>query len=122
MPSIKRSSGTPTIISASGVRANNVLLWGARGTGKSSLVKALLTVFDATPLRMIQSYKHDVLTIQEMYELLAQSMPYRLILFIDDLSFEESQTYYKEMKTILDGGLERSRTILCSMLPRTAST
>ena len=87
-------------------KANNVLLWGERGTGKSSLLKALLTVFNGTPLRMIQIYKHDILTIQEMYDLLARSESYRFILFIDDLSFEESQTDYKEMKTIMDGGLE----------------
>ncbi len=89
-----------------GRKANNVLLWGERGTGKSSLLKALLTVFDGTPLRMIQVYKHDILTIQDLYHLLAQSKSYRFVLFIDDLSFEESQTDYKEMKTIMDGGLE----------------
>lgn len=89
-----------------GRRANNVLLWGERGTGKSSLVKSLLTVFEGTNLRMIQIYKHDILTIQEMYDFIAESRPYRFILFIDDLSFEESQTDYKEMKTLMDGGLE----------------
>ncbi|HYA88561.1 MAG TPA: ATP-binding protein [Nitrospirota bacterium] len=89
-----------------GRKANNVLLWGERGTGKSSLMKALLTVFDGTMLRMIQIYKHDILTIQDLYDLLWRSRPYRFILFIDDLSFEESQTDYKEMKTIMDGGLE----------------
>ncbi len=87
-------------------RANNVLLWGERGTGKSSLMKALLTAFDNTPLRMIQIYKHDILTVQDLYDLLWRSKSYRFILFIDDLSFEESQTDYKEMKTIMDGGLE----------------
>lgn len=89
-----------------GRRANNVLLWGERGTGKSSLMKTLLTVFEGMPLRMIQVYKHDILTIQEMYELIAQHKAYRFILFIDDLSFEEGQSDYKEMKTIMDGGLE----------------
>jgi len=89
-----------------GRKANNVLLWGERGTGKSSLMKALLTVFDGTTLRMIQIYKHDILTIQDLYDLLWRSRPYRFILFIDDLSFEESQTDYKEMKTIMDGGLQ----------------
>jgi hypothetical protein len=89
-----------------GTRANNVLLWGERGTGKSSLVKSLLTTFADTNLRMIQVYKHDILTIQEMYDLVADNKACRFILFIDDLSFEESQTDYKEMKTVLDGGLE----------------
>jgi predicted AAA+ superfamily ATPase len=87
-------------------KANNVLLWGERGTGKSSLLKALLTVFDNTSLKMVQVYKHDILTIQELYALIARSKQYRFILFIDDLSFEENQTDYKEMKTIMDGGLE----------------
>jgi predicted AAA+ superfamily ATPase len=89
-----------------GRKANNVLLWGERGTGKSSLIKSLLTVFQDTPLRMIQVYKHDILTVQEMYGLLARSKPYRFLLFIDDLSFAENQTDYQEMKTIMDGGLE----------------
>jgi predicted AAA+ superfamily ATPase len=89
-----------------GVRANNVLLWGERGTGKSSLVKSLLTTFADTNLRIIQVYKHDILTIQEMYDLIAKNPLYRFIIFIDDLSFEESQMDYKEMKTVLDGGLE----------------
>src|SRR5512143_3304800 len=83
-----------------GRRANNVLLWGERGTGKSSLLKSLLTVFDGTPLRMVQIYKHDILTIQSLYDVITCSKPYRFILFIDDLSFEESQTDYKEMKII----------------------
>jgi predicted AAA+ superfamily ATPase len=55
---------------------------------------------------MVQIYKHDILTIQGLYDVIAGSKPYRFILFIDDLSFEESQTDYKEMKIIMDGGLE----------------
>lgn len=89
-----------------GRKANNVLLWGERGTGKSSLVKSLLTVFEGTSLRMVQVSKHDIPTIQEMFALIARSRPWRFILFIDDLSFEENQADYKEMKTIMDGGLE----------------
>lgn len=104
--SIKQNIVRNTKAFVEGRKANNVLLWGERGTGKSSLVKALLTVFDGTPLRMIQIYKHDILTIQEMYDIIARGKPFRFILFIDDLSFEESQTDYKEMKTIMDGGLE----------------
>lgn len=90
-----------------GKKANNVLLWGERGTGKSSLLKSLLTTFEGTPLRMVQIYKHDILTLQDMYDLAARNNTYRFILFIDDLSFEENQTDYKEMKTIMDGGLEQ---------------
>jgi predicted AAA+ superfamily ATPase len=105
--SIKKEVIRNTKIFINGGKANNVLLWGERGTGKSSLFKSLLATFDNTPLRMIQIYKHDILTIQEMYELIEKSAPYRFILFIDDLSFEEGQTDYKEMKTIMDGGLEQ---------------
>jgi len=89
-----------------GRKANNVLLWGERGAGKSSLVKSLLVTFADTKLRLIQVYKHDILTIQNLYDILALNGPYRFILFIDDLTFEESQTDYNEMKTIMDGGLE----------------
>jgi predicted AAA+ superfamily ATPase len=103
---IKQSVFENTRQFISGRRANNVLLWGERGTGKSSLVKSLLTTFAKTPLRMIQVYKHDILTIQSLYETIAANVQYRFILFIDDLSFEESQTDYKEMKTLMDGGLE----------------
>lgn len=104
--SIKKEIVNNTKNFINGRKANNVLLWGERGTGKSSLMKALLTVFDGTTLRMIQIYKHDILTIQDLYDLLWRNRSYRFILFIDDLSFEESQMDYKEMKTIMDGGLE----------------
>jgi predicted AAA+ superfamily ATPase len=89
-----------------GLRSNNVLLWGERGTGKSSLIKSLLTTFADTGLRLIQVHKHDILTIQDMYDLIFENKAYRFIIFIDDLSFEEVQTDYKEIKTVLDGGLE----------------
>ncbi len=89
-----------------GLRSNNVLLWGERGTGKSSLIKSLLTSFAGTNLRLIQVYKHDILTIRELYGAIFSKSAYRFIIFIDDLSFEENQTDYKEIKTILDGGLE----------------
>jgi len=91
----------------SGARANNVLLWGERGTGKSSLVKSLLHAFTGTALRMIQVMKHDLPAVQTLYELIAAHPSRRFIIFIDDLSFEEDQTDYKEMKTVIDGGLEQ---------------
>ena len=89
-----------------GRRANNILLWGERGTGKSSLVKSLLFAFSGTNLRVIQVRKHDILTVPDLFDLVAPGTVYRFILFIDDLSFEEHQTDYKEMKAIMDGGLE----------------
>ena len=90
-----------------GSRANNVLLWGERGTGKSSLVKSLLAAFAGTGLRMVQVLKHDILTVQSLYDLIAAHPSRRFIIFIDDLSFEEEQTDYQEMKTVMDGGLEQ---------------
>jgi predicted AAA+ superfamily ATPase len=89
-----------------GIRANNVLLWGERGTGKSSLIKSLLTTFEGTNLRMVQVFKHDLLTVLEMYDLVSDNPDCRFIFFIDDLSFEEGRTDYQEMKTVIDGGLE----------------
>lgn len=77
-----------------GAQANNVLLWGERGTGKSSLIKSLLTAFSGTPLRMIQILKHDILTVLDLYDVIADNRSFRFILFIDDLSFEENQTDY----------------------------
>ena len=91
----------------SGSRANNVLLWGERGTGKSSLVRSLLFAFSGTALRMIQVMKHDLSAVHTLYDLIAAHPSLRFIIFIDDLSFEEDQTDYKEMKTVIDGGLEQ---------------
>jgi len=96
-----------TRIFLSGQKANNVLLWGERGTGKSSLIKSLLTEYASSNFRMIQVLKHDILTIQGLYDVVAENPEYRFVLFIDDLSFEEAQTDYKELKTIMDGGLEQ---------------
>ncbi len=90
----------------SGSRSNNVLLWGERGTGKSSLIKSLLGTFAGTRLRLVQVQKHDVMSIPDLYDLFVANASLRFILFIDDLSFEEGQTDYKEIKTVLDGGLE----------------
>ncbi len=104
MPSSRRSSGIRR--TSNGVRSNNVLLWGERGTGKSSLIKSLLTTFAGTSLRLIQVYKHDILTIGELYATIFANSACRFIIFIADLSFEEGQTDYKEIKTILDGGFE----------------
>ncbi len=103
---VKQAVITNTKNFIDGTRANNVLLWGERGTGKSSLIKSLLTTFEETGLRMVQIYRHDILTIPDLYDVAADNPACRFILFIDDLSFEEGQTDYKEMKTVLDGGLE----------------
>ena len=87
-----------------GRRANNVLLTGARGTGKSSLVKALLTEYAARGLRLIEVDKTDLVDLPEIVELVA-GRPERFILFCDDLSFEEGEDAYKALKSVLDGSV-----------------
>ena len=87
-----------------GRRANNVLLTGARGTGKSSLVKALLTEFAAEGLRLIEVDKDDLIDLPDIVELL-HGRPERFILFTDDLSFEDGEPAYKALKSVLDGSL-----------------
>lgn len=84
--------------------ANNVLLTGARGTGKSSLVKACLYAFHAEGLRLIEVDKEHLGDLPQIIELVRQR-PERFILFCDDLSFEDGETGYKGLKTVLDGSV-----------------
>lgn len=84
--------------------ANNVLLTGARGTGKSSLVKALLTEFADDGLRLIEIDRQDLSDLHQVVSLVAGRKE-RFILFCDDLSFEHGDDAYKALKTALDGGL-----------------
>lgn len=96
----------------SGLPANNVLMTGARGTGKSSLVRACLSEFHAQGLRLIEVDKQDLLDLPRIVELLAAA-PYRFILFCDDLSFESGDAGYKALKTVLDGSVSaQSENIL----------
>lgn len=87
-----------------GRRANNVLLTGARGTGKSSLVKALLATYAKGGLRLIEVDKSDLVDLPDIVELVA-GRPERFILFCDDLSFEEGEDAYKALKSVLDGSV-----------------
>ena len=87
-----------------GKRANNVLLTGARGTGKSSLVKALLNEFADAGLRLIEVDKDDLIDLPDIVELV-QGRPERFILFTDDLSFEDGEPAYKALKSVLDGSV-----------------
>jgi predicted AAA+ superfamily ATPase len=87
-----------------GRRANNVLLTGARGSGKSSLVKALLNEYADRGLRVIEVDKGDLVDLPEIMELLA-GRPERFIVFCDDLSFEEGEAGYKALKSALDGSM-----------------
>jgi len=84
--------------------ANNVLLTGARGTGKSSLIKACLNHFAKDGLRLVEVDKEHLSDLQDLTELLA-SRPERFIVFCDDLSFEEGEAGYKALKSALDGSL-----------------
>src|SRR5690606_24122572 len=84
--------------------ANNVLLTGARGTGKSSLIKACLNRFAADGLRLIEVDKADLVDLPDIIDLIADR-PERFIIFCDDLSFEEGDAGYKALKVALDGSV-----------------
>lgn len=87
-----------------GYPANNVLLTGARGTGKSSLIKALLNKYASRGLRVIEVEKQDLVDLPEIVELIAQR-PERFVLYCDDLSFEADEPGYKALKVVLDGSV-----------------
>ncbi|KAB2873172.1 MAG: ATP-binding protein [Burkholderiaceae bacterium] len=84
--------------------ANNVLLTGARGTGKSSLIKACLHEFAARGLRLIEVDKSDLIELPDLVELVAPR-PERFVVFCDDLSFDEGEPGYKALKSVLDGSV-----------------
>lgn len=84
--------------------ANNVLLTGARGTGKSSLIKALLTKYASRGLRLIEVEKQDLIDLPDIVDLIC-NRPERFILYCDDLSFEADDPGYKALKVILDGSI-----------------
>jgi uncharacterized protein len=87
-----------------GFPANNVLLTGARGTGKSTLVKALLSEFSNAGLRIIEVNKQDLVALPDIVALIS-NRPERFIIFCDDLSFEASDPGYKALKVVLDGSI-----------------
>ena len=98
---------------ARGLPANNALLWGARGMGKSSLVKAAHAGVNAIlareqksePLKLIEIHREDIETLPELMTL-TRGSEYHFILFCDDLSFDNDDTSYKSLKAVLDGGIE----------------
>ena len=90
-----------------GQGANNVLLTGARGTGKSSLVKACLNEFAPQGLRLIEVDKADLVDLPDIVDLVAER-PERFIVFCDDLSFDEGEPGYKALKSILDGSIAQA--------------
>jgi len=97
---------------AAGLPANNALLWGARGMGKSSLVKAAHATVNAKPgaaergaLKLIEIHREDIETLPDLMTPLRAS-PHRFIVFCDDLSFDAEDTSYKSLKAVLEGGIE----------------
>ena len=87
-----------------GAMANNVLLTGARGTGKSSLIKACLNAYAAQGLRLIEVDKADLIDLPDIMDIVA-GRPEKFIVFCDDLSFDEGESGYKALKSILDGSI-----------------
>jgi predicted AAA+ superfamily ATPase len=95
---------------ARGLPANNALLWGARGMGKSSLVKAVHATVNAArgqgaPLKLVEIHREDIESLPDLMALMRDA-PYCFILFCDDLSFEAEDTSYKSLKAVLEGGIE----------------
>jgi len=94
---------------AEGYPANNALLWGARGMGKSSLVKSVHARVEhetKVPLKLIEIYREDIHTLPILLDLLRHEGDIRFILFCDDLSFDEQDAAYKSLKAVLEGGIE----------------
>ncbi|MEP2979237.1 MAG: ATP-binding protein [Lentilitoribacter sp.] len=93
---------------AQALPANNTLLWGARGMGKSSLVKSVHADTNSkhsTNLKLVEIHREDINTLPALLNILRESK-YRFILFCDDLSFDHDDTAYKSLKAALDGGIE----------------
>src|ERR1700719_5033195 len=99
---------------ARGLPANNALLWGARGMGKSSLVKAVHASINAAQgvgkpgkgvLKLVEIHREDIETLPQLMAVL-RAGPHRFIVFCDDLSFETEDTSYKSLKAMLEGGIE----------------
>ncbi|MDR7146922.1 ATP-binding protein [Rhizobium sp. BE258] len=97
-----------TVRFADGFPANNVLLWGARGMGKSSLVKAVhedVRRESGVSLKLVEVHREDIASLPALLDLM-KDVPHRIIVFCDDLSFDHDDTAYKSLKAALDGGVE----------------
>ncbi|MCP4936587.1 MAG: ATP-binding protein [bacterium] len=92
---------------ANGFAANNTLLWGARGMGKSSLIKSVHKAItdQGLPLKLIEIHREDIDSLPQCLQMIKES-DHRVILFCDDLSFEPNDSSYKSLKAVLEGGLE----------------
>jgi hypothetical protein len=92
---------------ATGLPANNALLWGARGTGKSALVKAVhaaVATETGIALKLVEIHREDIATLGQLLGLIADA-PVRIVLFCDDLSFDANDAAYRPLKTVLEGGI-----------------
>ena len=98
---------TNTLQFARGYGANNALLWGARGMGKSSLVKAVHAeaVSQGLPLVLVEIAREDLASVGRLLDILGRATDRRFLLFADDLSFSHDDTQYKSLKAVLDGGI-----------------
>ena len=96
-----------TLQFVNGQPANNVLLTGARGTGKSSLIKACLNEYSAQGLRLIEVDKADLVDLPDIIDIVTDR-PEKFIVFCDDLSFDEGESGYKALKSVLDGSVAAS--------------
>ena len=96
-----------TLQFAAGLPANNALLWGARGMGKSSLVKAVHAevIRQGRPLKIVELSREDLPSVSRLLSVL-RGAPDRFVLFCDDLSFSHDDQHYKALKAVLDGGIE----------------
>ncbi len=97
-----------TLRFAEGFPANNVLLWGARGMGKSSLVKAVhadIVKTNGITLKLVEVHREDISTLPALLDIIKDA-PHRIVVFCDDLSFDHDDTAYKSLKAALDGGVE----------------
>ena len=97
-----------TLQFARGLPANNALLWGARGMGKSSLVKAIHAEVNASdlPLKIVELQREDLPSLSRLLNHLRAAQAHRFLLFCDDLSFSHDDQHYKSLKAVLDGGIE----------------
>ena len=95
-----------TVAFVEGRKANNVLLYGDSGTGKSTSIKAIVNEFYDQGLRMIEIYKHQFKDLSNIIAMI-KNRNYRFIIYMDDLSFEEFEIEYKYLKAVIEGGLEK---------------